>query len=164
MGRLIVCALGLPVLLGACSVMFDAPQKNAANQEASARAMHDLNKIAEEEARAIQAEVERTDERRAGSKTQTLTSPDGKKTLALSFEKTNADMPQLVMRELGDANIRINGEVIEPGNARQERIVLIPPGRHDLVLEYAGSQPFSARFYIKKGERAILRAISAPVK
>jgi len=162
MGRLTVGVLGLPVLLGACSVLFDAPPKNAARPEASARAVHDLTVIAEEEAKAIAAD--KLQDVAARPDSQTLTSSDGKKTLVLSFEKTNADMPRLVMQGLGDATVRIDGEKIEPGGTRQEHIVLIPPGRHELVVEYAGSQPFSAGFHIKKGERAILRADSAPAR
>jgi len=169
MGKLTVVVLGLPVLLAACSVLFDTPPESAAKPKVSARVEHDLSAIVEEETRAINAEkvldatahMAETEQR---MDSQILTSGDGKRTLALSFEKVDADMPRLVMRGLGNAIVEIDGERIEPGKVRQENIVLISPGQHELLVEYAGSQPFSAKFYIKKGERAILRANPAPAK
>lgn len=162
-GWLTIGVLGVSVLLGACSVLFDAPPENAAKQKVSARAEHEVTSIAKEEARAIYSDATtHTAGTERHQDSQTLTSADGKRTLTLSFEKADTGMPQLVMRGLSDAIVRIDGERIEP--TRQEHIVLISTGQHELSVEYANGQPFSAKFYLKKGERAVLRAGSVPAK
>ncbi len=84
--------------------------------------------------------------------------PDGRKMPTLSFDKVDADMPQLMMQGMGNATVLLNGERIESDSVTKGgRIMLIRPGRHGLRVEYPSDPPFSADFYIEKGERLTLR-------
>lgn len=84
--------------------------------------------------------------------------PGERRMPTLSFDKVDADMPQLMMQGMGNATVLLNGEKIESESVTKGgRIMLIRPGRHGLRVEYPSDPPFSADFYIEKGERLTLR-------
>ncbi|MDR2208890.1 MAG: serine/threonine protein kinase [Azoarcus sp.] len=76
----------------------------------------------------------------------------------LSFERVNADMPHLAIWGLDDATLLVDGEEIEPGKmTRAGRIALLSTGRHQLQVKCPFDPPFSADFYLVKGDRGVLR-------
>jgi len=75
----------------------------------------------------------------------------------LTFAKIDTDMPQLVIQKMTGAVVSLNGEKIDVEDGKNQRIVLVHPGRHRMKVEYSSGAPFTADFYIEKGERLTLR-------
>ncbi|MDR2260459.1 MAG: hypothetical protein LBE06_05895 [Azoarcus sp.] len=79
-------------------------------------------------------------------------------TIALSFERIDADMPQVAVRGLDNAAVLVDGERIGLGGVtRAGRIGLIVSGRHHLRVECPHEPPFSADLKVEKGDRVVLR-------
>jgi hypothetical protein len=89
----------------------------------------------------------------------------GREIPTLSFERVEAEMPQLAVQGLDTAVVLVDGEKIGLGGAtRAGRIGLIAPGRHKLRVECPYDPPFSADFSVKKGDRVVLRGQCAQTK
>lgn len=152
-GRAVVTLLfgGGLLLMGGCSVAFDAPAPSA-NQEVRAQVRRDLADIAAEEASGKVKSVKD----RAVTMVQEGGGQGGEAP-SLSFEKFAATMPQLLMRGTDNAIVWVDGDKLEPNSiAGQDRIVLIAPGHHELKVKYPNRPLFTANFYIEKGERVIM--------
>jgi hypothetical protein len=86
------------------------------------------------------------------------TTANGKNMIALSFERVDADMPQLAVQGLDGAVVLIDGERAGLGGVtRAGRIGLVAAGRHHLRVECPRAPPFSADFKAEKGDRIVLR-------
>jgi len=135
-----------------CSVFFDAPPTgNDIDLEASARVVDELKSLGD----AAEIDINKN-AKTARSKTPTL-----------SFEREPADMPRLVVQQgLDKAIILVDGEKIGLGEMTKKgvRTGLIAPGLHDLRVECPFDPPFSAKFYLQKGDRVVLRGECSPQK
>jgi len=70
----------------------------------------------------------------------------------------NTDMPQLAVWGLDTATFLVDDEQIELGKmTRAGRISLLGVGRHQLHVRCPSDPPFSADFYLVKGDRVVLR-------
>jgi len=151
-----------PLLFGACSVFFDTPSEKPVREEIRERVANEVQSIAQDEADQAKGKVVDTIKEESGKlldkSRQSSFSLGGKRTGTLSFEKCDKDMPQLIMSGMSGATVLLDGELV-PGlyASDAQRIVLIAPGQHDLSVRYASGKPFTASFYIKKGECAFLR-------
>jgi len=86
---------------------------------------------------------------------------------SLSFERLVADMPQLAVNKgMEKAIISVDGERVGLGEITKSgvRIGLIATGHHELRVECPFDPPFSAKFYVQKGDRMVLRGKCSTAK
>ena len=178
MRPVIVC---LCVSLVGCSVAFDTPPSTAKDidQEASAKVISDLKSTSEAAMPDVQQETQAkgklnpvgetatgdistsaigASENVAGTSKKT-DAPASTNTPVLRFERVAADMPQLAVHKgLDKGTILVDGEKISLGGMTKTglRIGLIAPGYRNLRVECPFDPPFSANFYVEKGDRIVL--------
>jgi len=155
------------LLLAGCSTLFDAPQPaQDVSQDTAIEVMSKLSSTnVQDEATNEATKASKTAAANATGKVYSNTSTSESKTASgerkvpsLSFERVKADMPQLAVWGLDEAKFLVDDEQIELGKMTQAgRIALIAPGRHRLQVKCPFDPPFSADFYLEKGDRAVLR-------
>lgn len=170
-GMVLVSALFL--LLSGCKTLFDSPQgAEDVHQEATLKAMDRLVSTAPQDAmnKGVDAGKAKAGTVADGIMAKNYSGtkpgdkpggeePTGWEAPRMSFERdSNADMPQLAVWGLDEAVFMIDDERIELGKmTRLGRIALIGVGRHRLQVKCPFDPPFSADFYLVKGDRIVLR-------
>ncbi|MDR3086569.1 MAG: hypothetical protein LBU45_01235 [Azoarcus sp.] len=173
--RLAAVALaGVSVSLAACMTLFDSPPPPGGMPEDVAAQM--MNKLATDGEQRVRPGIQEV-----GVKTQETINTQGanaanalnkaanatqgdNKTEArpdkttLSFERVDADMPQLAVQGLENAVVLVDDQKMELGGlTKVGRIGLIAPGNRRLRVECPRAAPFSANFVLSKGDRVVLR-------
>lgn len=97
-------------------------------------------------------EVQRT----LPARVQPVAASNGPVPPSLRVERIGADSAQLVVEGLSDGVVKLDGEPIGLVQTQAVRVIALAPGDHAIRVEYVGRPPFSADFYIEKGERITL--------
>ena len=85
----------------------------------------------------------------------------GGKEPTLTFHWIGTDEAQLAIRNMGNSTIMIDGKRLGLGGAMGiDRMIALQPGSHSLEVIFPQGPPFTADFYLKAGERAVLRGPS----
>lgn len=160
------------IALSGCSALFDSPPGTEdVHQEATLKAMSKLASDAPQEvmdkgnaaAGTVRQTVADTMAKARSGALESGNKPKeepsaGREIPRMTFERFNADMPQLAVWGLDEAAFLLDDEPIELGKmTRAGRLALVAPGRHRLQVKCPSDPPFSADFYIAKNDRAVLR-------
>lgn len=156
------------LLLSGCKTLFDAPPGTEdVHQEATLQAMDRFSATPED----VMNKGAETGKAKAGDAADSAVAKNHKpgdkpeengpvkwEAPQMSFEHSNkTSMPQLAVWGLDKAVFLIDGEQIELGKmTRAGRIALIGVGDHRLQVKCPSDPPFSAEFYVKKGDRVVL--------
>jgi len=158
------------LLLGGCKSLFDSPQGTEdVHQEATLKAMDKLLSTTPEDVVNKGTEAGKGKAGAAVDDTMTKNRKPGDKpeddgpvkweAPHMSFERSSkTDMPQLAVWGLDEAIFLVDNEQMQLGKmTREGRIALIGVGNHRLQVKCPSDPPFSADFYLRKGDRIVLR-------